>query len=411
NAEMSDEHEDFALENDEFYLGEKGEEAEAEEDVYRMDEFFIWDDELEAREYEQKPYGERSVGNEERDAPSTATISVAEKSEEEARDTAGPDHALAEIPVEVRINLSFCVILPVELLCLTTFIQEKVTTTDVTEPEQMEQIYRQTLQTYKLRRDDIMERRARTTADVQSYEDKVRKTRDENARVFNELLDREREVATGLIYTKTGGKITERAINEITRRQVLRHEIVIRNRYKCLILQYRLEDLNSQLRDLEALGEGMTTMDYEALHVAQINCRDKLDERDRELEKLRSKIAQVVNGIAHYKEKETCLAEDIEFEEHELNEHCEQAIRVREDVNKLHLILRDLRRAHDAKRHDAGLLMAQPVLREMEKTMKLLDVLRNDIEIIKQEIQQDGPANRRKTTSAEASAMTTMTQD
>ncbi|XP_011352491.1 uncharacterized protein LOC105288148 [Ooceraea biroi] len=272
-------------------------------------------------------------------------------------------------------------------------IQEKVTTTDVTEPEQMEQIYRQTLQTYKLRRDDIMERRARTTADVQSYEDKVRKTRDENARVFNELLDREREVATGLIYTKTGGKITERAINEITRRQ------------------YRLEDLNSQLRDLEALGEGMTTMDYEALHVAQINCRDKLDERDRELEKLRSKIAQVVNGIAHYKEKETCLAEDIEFEEHELNEHCEQAIRVREDVNKLHLILRDLRRAHDAKRHDAGLLMAQPVLREMEKTMKLLDVLRNDIEIIKQEIQQDGPANRRKTTSAEASAMTTMTQD
>lgn len=40
----------------------------------------------------------------------------------------------------------------------------------------------------------------------------------------------------------------------------------------------------------------------------------------------------------------------------------------------------------------------RPVLREMERTMKLLDALRNDIEIIKQEIQQNSPANRRKTT-------------
>lgn len=67
----------------------------------------------------------------------------------------------------------------------------------------------------------------------------------------------------------------------------------------------------------------------------------------------------MVNTVAHYKEKETCLAEDIEFEEHELDEYREQAVGVREDVNKLHLILRDLRRAHDERRLEAGLLMAQ----------------------------------------------------
>lgn len=125
---MPDEHEDVALENDKFYPGEKGEEEEdeAEEDVYRMDEFFISDEELEAREYEQELYEEPSVRDEEigeeRDVPSTVTISTMEKPEEEARDAAEPDHAFAEIPVEVRINLSFCVILPVELLCLTTFV-------------------------------------------------------------------------------------------------------------------------------------------------------------------------------------------------------------------------------------------------------------------------------------------------
>lgn len=52
----------------------------------------------------------------------------------------------------------------------------------------------------------------------------------------------------------------------------------------------------------------------------------------------------------------------------------------------------------------------RPVLREMERTMKLLDALRNDIEIIKHEIQRDGPANRRNTArNSETSA--TMTQD
>lgn len=100
-------------------------------------------------------------------------------------------------------------------------IQEKVTPMDATrESEQMEQIYRQTLHTYKQQLNDVTERKAQIIADVQSYKDRVQKTRDENARVFDELLDREREVATGLIYAKTGRMLTEKAVNEITRRQV-----------------------------------------------------------------------------------------------------------------------------------------------------------------------------------------------
>jgi len=66
----------------------------------------------------------------------------------------------------------------------------------------------------------------------------------------------------------------------------------------------------------------------------------------------------MVNGVAHYKEKETCLTEDIEFGERDLNEYREQTVRVREDVNKLHLILKDLRRTHDEKRLESGLLIA-----------------------------------------------------
>lgn len=37
----------------------------------------------------------------------------------------------------------------------------------------------------------------------------------------------------------------------------------------------------------------MTAMDYEVLYVAHVNHKDKLDERERELEKLRYKYVKI----------------------------------------------------------------------------------------------------------------------
>lgn len=65
--------------------------------------------------------------------------------------------------------------------------------------------------------------------------------------------------------------------------------VLARDRVKYVFLQHRLEDLRVRLRVAETLGEGMTTMDYEALHVANMGYKNRLDERDHELEKLRVK--------------------------------------------------------------------------------------------------------------------------
>lgn len=107
----------------------------------------------------------------------------------------------------------------VAFVCVQT--REKVTPMYATkDPEQMEQIYRQTLLAYKLQRDNVTERRERLVADVRGYEDEVRTTGDQSARMFDKLLDREMEVATDLVYAKTGRMLTDKAVNEITRRQV-----------------------------------------------------------------------------------------------------------------------------------------------------------------------------------------------
>lgn len=128
---MNDDHENLALRSKEFQEEEK-EEAEAEEeeeeenDIYKADESFIRDEELGEHDYDEERHGERSLEDEEieekRDIPSATISTAAEKPEEEVQEVIEPDHVLADIPVEVRINLSFCVILPVELQCLTTFV-------------------------------------------------------------------------------------------------------------------------------------------------------------------------------------------------------------------------------------------------------------------------------------------------
>lgn len=71
-----------------------------------------------------------------------------------------------------------------------------------------------------------------------------------------------------------------------------RREILARSRYEYIVLQHRLEEMKMKLRNLETLGEGMATMDYEALYMARVNYKNKLDERDRELEKLRCKYVE-----------------------------------------------------------------------------------------------------------------------
>lgn len=123
--------ENFDARGDEKNLDEREEkEEEARDDVYERTSF-IWDEEeQEVRGYaeDEEEYGERGIPEDEEEEEETAvtsfaTISAAEKSEEEAQDAAAEaDHVLAEIPAEVRINLSFTIILPVELLCLTTFV-------------------------------------------------------------------------------------------------------------------------------------------------------------------------------------------------------------------------------------------------------------------------------------------------
>ncbi|KOC67110.1 Coiled-coil domain-containing protein 96 [Habropoda laboriosa] len=400
-----DDFDDFSREREE----EEEEEAEEELGEWKKlaDEVStVWEDSTarsdEGEKFEVFHEDDEEVGEEEREEeeeeeeeeiPLSSTISSAEKLEEEERQIEESDHVLPEIPAEVRINLSFSLVLPVELLFLTTFSQQRMTPSDPTKTaEQMEEVYREALRDYKIQVDEILSQQAELTFELQTYTRKVQTSKEEDYQIFQGFLDREKEVSIDLVYAKTGKRITEKMMNNVIRRQNTRREVLARDRRNYILLQHRLEDLNTRLRIAETLGEGMTAMDYEALHIANIGYKDRLDERDRELEKLRIKIAETVNGVAQYKEKEVCISQDIEFEEGNLEEYTEVNTKIRERLNKVHVALNEVRDTMNEKRIEAGLLVCSQELREMEKMMRMRDDLLTKIEEIQREIQRYQPA-------------------
>ncbi|XP_034176754.1 uncharacterized protein LOC117602633 [Osmia lignaria lignaria] len=267
--------------------------------------------------------------------------------------------------------------------------QERITPSDLNKTiEQMEEVYKEALRAYKMQIDEISSQQAELKSEFEDYLKRMQTIREEEQQAFDAFLNREKEVAIDLVFEKTGKKITEKMMNGLMRRQTARRIVLARDRMRYVFLQHRLEDLKVRLRVAETLGEGMTTMDYEALHVANMGYKNRLDERDHELEKLRIKIAETVNGVAQYKEKEICIVEDIEYGKQNLNMCREASTNIRERVNRARLTLNDVRSTLNEKKLEAGLLVAKQELLEMEKMMKLKGLLKEKINELQREVQR-----------------------
>nr|KAF7394449.1 hypothetical protein H0235_017044 [Vespula pensylvanica] len=331
-----------------------------------------------------------------------------EKFEEEVREPVEPDYVLAEIPAEVlgdreaMIDMMKGLIYEMrpirrrnKLLELRVHqhfkkVQRKILVSEIENKssEEVDKIYGAALRAYKLHIDDALIKETQLLVDTNSYKDKVRDLKEEDANIFKEFLARQKDISVGLVYVKTGAKISEKTMDVIANRQMIRRRGLMHYRFKNILLQHRFERINTLLKNLEVLGKGMTTMDYEALHMGNVNLIDKVDERERDLEKYWTTLEGMINISANLKEKEICIIEDIEQERKKLSKSQEETMKVRERLNYFLLLLRDLREEYTHKRLEAGMLGLQPILRDMDKSMKLRDALIIDIEKMKQKIHE-----------------------
>lgn len=86
--------------------------------------------------------------------------------------------------------------------------------------EEVDRIYGAALGAYKLQIDEAALKETQLLLDIDTYKDKVRDLKEEDARIFKELMAREKEIGIGLVYVKTGAKISEKTMDVIANRQV-----------------------------------------------------------------------------------------------------------------------------------------------------------------------------------------------
>lgn len=86
--------------------------------------------------------------------------------------------------------------------------------------DELEGTYKEALRRYKMQIDDIQTQQNELMFEMQNYIEKVQSARTETEGTFRELLDREKDVAVGLVFEKTGKKVTDKMMNTLTHRQV-----------------------------------------------------------------------------------------------------------------------------------------------------------------------------------------------
>lgn len=84
----------------------------------------------------------------------------------------------------------------------------------------MEEIYKEALREYKIQVDEILTREAELTYEMQNYTQKVMTLKEEDDRTFELFLNRQKEISVGLVFSKTGRKLTEKMMDNLIRRQV-----------------------------------------------------------------------------------------------------------------------------------------------------------------------------------------------
>jgi chromosome segregation ATPase len=133
---------------------------------------------------------------------------------------------------------------------------------------------------------------------------------------FDSLIQREREIGTGLINTKTGKVILDRVVDKLISRQTRKLKEINEVRLAFIKLRDRVAAKEAQLQSLETYGQNLNLINYEQLRKENQSYADKIEERDEELQQLQNKATSAIQIIAHMKEKSLATDE-------KMNELCD----------------------------------------------------------------------------------------
>ncbi|XP_050560955.1 coiled-coil domain-containing protein 96 [Spodoptera frugiperda] len=233
----------------------------------------------------------------------------------------------------------------------------------------MEEKYQQKLLSYQ----ELKEKAEREIADIKKKVTEVEETyggRLEHAeKKFDELQHLERSTGSGLIYSRKGKPIANKTVERFLTLQRRKSE-----QSSALCLRYirarnAVAELEAIVKNLETLGPGLYVYQYEQLNIDNQNYNTKIEEREDELIKNRTKCTEHNQILAHIREKMHHTDEVIDFAECDLGDAEMEFYRAREDLGMIKSRRNKLRWSLEEERLKAGLLTRKDLLRDFQASL------------------------------------------
>ncbi|XP_022920989.2 cilia- and flagella-associated protein 184-like [Onthophagus taurus] len=209
---------------------------------------------------------------------------------------------------------------------------------------------------------------------------------------FEGMLNREKEIGTGLIFTKTAKEIPEKLLERLIKNQRLKSNEITDMRLRYIKLRNSIDEVTQAIQIMDKIGESHTLMDYEQLKMENQNYADKIEERDEELAKLREKCSGAIQILAHLREKSAAMDLDIIEMADKLDEAVVEKNEFRERVADLKHERDTLRSNIVRLQEDSGLLTKRKLLLDMEDTLDQITNIKMEVEKVEKTYQENAKA-------------------
>ncbi|CAG9837408.1 unnamed protein product [Diabrotica balteata] len=234
---------------------------------------------------------------------------------------------------------------------------------------------------------DILENKSNKTNLINSQIEALKNTKEKMKEQlelgFTNLQNREREIGTGLIYSKTGTEISEKLIHQQLNRQKIGLMEVSAMRLKSLQIKSMVKEKESAIQVLDRVDVDHHLNHYEKLKEENKMYSDKIEEKEVELTKLRIRCNENIQILAHIREKISALDNDIEDLKDTQQKNVEFLNDMRRSLNNTKKE-RDLYRSLLVKmQEDSGLLKEKELLKDMENSLQEAEELRDTLQNLK----------------------------
>lgn len=163
--------------------------------------------------------------------------------------------------------------------------------------------------------------------------------------------------------SRTGKKINKKILEEWDETESMKDQEVHQYRLQNIALRNRLANKEKILKKREQLADGLHLIDFEQLKIENQTLNEKIEERNEELHRLRSKIINNVVMLSHNREKYQYVVELNKIENGKLEKLKEQLAADKNTQNKLKKDREALLRINQKLRQQTG-IVNKPELRE-----------------------------------------------